>query len=203
MPDTKLSALASTTARETAKLYGIIGGNPRAFDAESLVADHLSVLLNDFTGSNVNTAQPLFSTPQDTLSLLSDSTYVFDAFCHLTRAAGTTSHTTSFLFGGTATFDAIRYLAQITNPTGNALANVQQIVGEAATAVVLTAANTSATENLMLRINGIIRTAGSGTIIPQFQFSAAPGGAPTVKAGSFFRASRIGSDQFTAFGGWA
>lgn len=200
MSDSKLSALAAASAREGAYFYGIVGGSQYKFAAESLVADHLSVALADFVGTNGNSAQPVFDTPQDAITLLVDSTYLFEAFYHIVRSAGTTSHTSAVLFGGTATFDAIRYLARIANPTGNVLASGQQIVGEDQNALVLTSANTSATENLMIHLQGIIRTNAGGTLIPQFKFSSAPGGAPTVKANSFFRATRLGSDQFVKFG---
>lgn len=159
-----------------------------------------SILLADFAGSNVNTAQPVFAAAQDTITLIADATYEFEAEYFITRAAGTTSHTTGVLFGGTATFDAVSYLAQVTNPTGNALANVQQIWAAAATLVTLTAANTAATENIIIKLKGHIRTAAAGTLIPQFQYSAAPGGAPTIKANSFFKIKPIGSDQVALAG---
>lgn len=162
-----------------------------------------SVQLADRTGSDVSTAQAVFASAQDALTVEADATYEFEAEYFITRAAGTTSHTTGVLFGGSATFDAVAYLAQVTNPTGNVLANVQQIWGAAATEVVLTAANTSATENLLIKLKGRIRTNAAGTIIPQFKYSAAPGGAPTIKANSAFRLWYLGSDQVAALGPWA
>lgn len=162
-----------------------------------------SVLLGNFTGADVNTAQPVFAAAQDTLSIETDTTYEFEAEYFITRAAGTTSHTTAVLFGGTATFDAIRYVADVSNPTGNVLGAVSRIRGDGATALTLTAANTSATENLSITLKGRIRTNVGGTLIPQFQFSAAPGGAPTVQSGSAFRIWPIGNDQVTAIGPWA
>jgi hypothetical protein len=80
---------------------------------------------------------------------------------------------------------------------------VQQIVGEAATETVLTAANTSATENLMIKINGIIRVSGAGTVIPQFKYSAAPGGAPSIKANSYFKFRKLGTNVIESAGSWA
>ena len=106
------------------------------------------------------------------------------------------------LFGGTATYTSVRYLAQVTNPTGNALGATQQIVGDVATAVTLTAANTSATENLMIKLKGILRVNGAGTVIPQLQYSAAPGGTPTLKANSYFFLRKLGSDTAATAGAW-
>src|SRR5436853_393948 len=93
---------------------------------------HLSILPSgDRTGSDVNTAQAIFGTAQDEFTAAASTTYEFEALYWITRAAGTNSHTTATLFAGTATFTSINYLAQVTNPTGNALANVQQIWGAA------------------------------------------------------------------------
>ncbi len=164
-------------------------------------AQNYRILTADITGSDVNTAQAVFSTGSFTAAAA--TSYLIDAMYHITRAAGTTSHTTGVLFGGTATYTAIRYLAQVTNPTGNALANVQQIIGAAATETVLTAANTSATENLLIKLNGIVRVSAGGTIIPQFKFSAAPGGAPTIKQESYFRLIKLGDNTVSAVGSWA
>lgn len=159
------------------------------------------ILTADIAGSDVNTAQAVFTTGSFTAEAA--TTYAFEAMYHILRSAGTTSHTTAVLFGGTATYTSVRYLAQVTNPTGNVLANVQQIIGDVATAVTLTAANTSATENLEIKLNGIIRVSAAGTIIPQFQFSAAPGGAPTIKANSNFFLRKLGSNVVASVGSWA
>lgn len=159
------------------------------------------ILTSDGIGSDSSTAQVVFSTGSFTAEAA--TSYEIDALYHITRAAGTTSHTTGILFGGTATYTAIRYLAQVTNPTGNALANVQQIIGAAATEVVLTAANTSSTENLLIKINGIMRVSSGGTIIPQFKYSSAPGGAPTIKQESYFKLRKLGDNTVSAVGSWA
>ncbi len=162
-----------------------------------------STLATDRTGSDVDTAQAVFGTAADALTLDEDATYEFEALYWITRAAGSTSHTSAVLFGGDATIE-IAYLAQVTNPTGNVLGAVQQIMGAAATAVVLTGANVATTENLMIRLKGIIRVdeGNDGTLIPQFKYSAAPGGAPTIKAGTFFKARKLGAYDVTAIGPW-
>lgn len=186
---------ARNTFAETALIVEA-GATNTIYERDELI----TTLLADSAGSNVNTVQSVFEAAQDAILLLKDSLYEFEAEYRITRTAGTTSHTTALLFGGTATFDSFDYLAMVTNPTGNVLANVQQIWGAAATAVTITAANTSATENLLIRLNGRLRTNAGGTIIPQFQFSAAPGGAPTIRANSSFRAWKVGSDQMKKIG---
>jgi hypothetical protein len=71
------------------------------------------------------------------------------------------------------------------------------------TEVVLKAASTSATENSIFFVWGIVRINGAGTFIPQFKYSAAPGGAPTVKRGTWFRMWPVGSNTTVSVGTWA
>jgi len=180
-------------------MYGnYIAGIRQVFDAEQF-----TILSADNTNpTNVATAQNVFPTGQGTLTVQGSTTYEFEAFYWITRAAGTTSHTTTVLFGGTATYTDLKFLGNAANPTGNVLGTPQFIVGGTSGAVV-TAANTSATENVMVYIRGTMRINAAGTVIPQFQFSAAPGGAPTVKAQSFFRCWPVGLNTVTAVGNWS
>lgn len=152
--------------------------------------------------ANVSTAQSVFFAAGDTIALDNNTSYFFEAVYFISRSAGTTSHTTGVLFAGTATFTSVGYLAQVTNPTGNVLSAVQQLWASAATEVVLTAANTSATENLMIKLSGVIRTNAAGTLVPQFKYSAAPGGAPTVGANSYFKIWKAGSETVLTAGDW-
>ncbi len=159
------------------------------------------ILTADISLADVNTVQALFTAGSFTAE--ATTSYDFEGFYHISRTAGTTSHTTAVLFGGAATLTSIRYLAQVTNATGNVLAATQQIVGEAATAVTLTAANTSATEHLVIGLRGIVRINGAGTFIPQLQYSVAPGGTPTHKANSYFLMRKLGINTVAVGGAFA
>jgi len=159
------------------------------------------ILTSDISLADVNTVQQLFTAGAFTAT--GSTAYQFDAFYHITRVAGTTSHTVAVSFGGAATYTSVRYLATVTNPTGNVLAAAQQIVGDVATNVTLTAANTSATENLVIALKGIMRVNGGGTVIPQIQYSAASGGTPTLKANSYFLMRKLGADTVAIAGAWA
>jgi hypothetical protein len=172
-------------------------------DLRTFINPISTVLLADATASNVATVQSVFPT-NGAFTALDRTLYKFEALYMITRAAGVTSHTTSILFGGTATLTSIDYVAEISNPTGNILSAASHIVANAATALVVTAANTSATENIRLRLTGIIRVNVGGTVIPQFQYSVAPGGAPTIKRNSYFCMTPVGNrDDVVAGVGWA
>lgn len=159
------------------------------------------ILSADATGSNVATAQPWFPTAGG-VSVAGNTTYYFEGYLRLSRSAGTTSHTTATSFTGTATITSIEYIAHCN--TGDVVTTIASNVA-AFTAVggVVKAASTSATEQIALRITGIVRINAAGTFVPAFQYSAAPGGAPTVLANSYFRMQPQGSGSFTTLGTWA
>jgi hypothetical protein len=155
-----------------------------------------------FAGTDVATAQPVFPTTQDALPLQAGVAWSFEAEYWFSRAAGSTSHTISTLFGGTATFTNCQYRVRSTSTVGNALGAVSAIRATAATATVVTAASTDTTENTILSLRGSFAINAAGTIIPQIQYSAAPGGVPTFQIGTFFRCWPLGRTGFTASGYW-
>lgn len=152
--------------------------SPSSGAFKALVAD-------DTGGTNVNTAQPWF--PTSGAVTLEAGVYDFEGFLFLSRSAGTTSHTTGVLFGGTATISVISYLAQCKTGDANDLQTISGFAAAAATTLVVKAASTSATEQVLVRVTGTMTISVAGTLIPQFIYSAAPGGAPTVKTGTYFR----------------
>jgi hypothetical protein len=149
-------------------------------------------LAADDTGADSSSAQPWFPTA-GAVTLLANRTYRFEGFIHFIRSAGTNSHTTSVLFGGTATIASIRGLS-ISSLTNTITST---------SAVFVAAASTSATEEISILVTGTLRTGAGGTLIPQFKYSAAPGGAPTIKTNSYFELTDIGSDVVTTEGTWA
>ena len=154
-------------------------------------------LASDVNGANVATPQAIFDTPTG-FNAEASTTYEFSAAYHIARTAGTSSHTTALAFSGTATITSMRYVAQVTNSDTGSLANAQQISIASASATTITAANTSASEQIVVKLNGVIRTNGAGTIIPQFQYSAAPGSVPVIKANTYFALRKVGTSAMTS-----
>lgn len=181
----------------------VLYGAPVNSNRGVLTAVHFTMLNADNALTNVNTAQNVFGATEDAITLPGSTSYRFELELWVTRAAGAVSHTVALLFGGTATLTSIEYLALTANPTGTTLGAAQGMVGQAATATVLTAASTSTTENLYIRVVGVIRVNAGGTVIPQLLWSAAPGGAPTVKANSFFELWPIGNNTVKSVGNWS
>ncbi|MDO9381895.1 MAG: DUF2793 domain-containing protein [Hyphomicrobiaceae bacterium] len=191
-PDGSAWTEALTINRTTGLAKGRQGGAIPSVSA--------SILTADLAKANVATAQAWFGSGDDEFAISASTTYAFEGLLSLSRAAGATSHTTAILFGGTATLTSIGYLAQVSNPTGNVLTATQQIFGSAASALVLTGANTVATENVHVLVKGIVRCNAAGTFIPQFIYSAAPGGAPTVRANSHFMLYPVGGNAVAQVG---
>lgn len=151
----------------------------------------------DQSGGNVNTAQPWFPTQGGVT--LPVGLYEFEGLLLLSRSAGTTSHTTSLVYGGTATVNQIVYEYQCGTGDVNPAAGLLFGWINVAAATQVKAASTSATEQAFVWVRGEFNVTVAGTFIPQFQYSAAPGGAPSIKAGTMFRARRVKSQ----LGAWA
>jgi len=136
------------------------------------------------------------------ITLPASTSYFMEATYYITRSVGSNSHNLSTLFALGAALTGITYTADTTSTTGNTLGAVSRIYGTAATAVAVTGASVSTTENITVVIRGIVRTNTSATFTPQVKYDSAPGGAPTFLAGSFIQLTPIGSSAVTFVGNW-
>ncbi len=158
----------------------------------------------DYTLTNAGAAEKCFNgSTNGTITLPGSSSYQFEWQVALTNT-GTTSHTWALLFGGTATLTSGQGVGTGETATSNALTAVSSIYSTTlGTALVLTAASTSATENVILTYRGVIRINGAGTLIPQIKASAATTGTAKVLANSYFRLTPFGSDTAQTLGNWS
>jgi hypothetical protein len=160
------------------------------------------VLTADAAASNVNTVQPWFPSA-GAVTVAADTSYFVEGLLHL--ETGTTSYSVGLSLGGTATVGSADYCviagrpatlnerdssADITLVSGTANATVTAASGDAST---------------VIRVAGTVRISagGGGTLIPNFTFSAAPGGTNNVKRNSFFRLTPIGNASVGSQGAWA
>ena len=139
------------------------------------------------------------------VTLSASTVYAFEINIILAKTAGTTSHTISSGFGGTATLNNIAYTAispQTALAATAASASQSSLVSASATAI--TAAITTASTSATFVIKGTVSINAGGTFIPQYTLSAAPGGAYTTQAGSYMLIYPIGaSGANTNVGTWA
>ena len=166
-----------------------------------VAAMHLMSNSADFAGGNVNTAQPFFEAANDTITLQAGTTYLIDGHIEMTRAAGTTSHTIDTLFGGTATITDISWQCTCRDGAASTTTPIRPYNNHfhaAAGGTVSVAATT--VNSTSFHIKGMIRVNAGGTLIPQFKYSAAPGGAPTIKKSSFMTFTPVGSNTLGSVG---
>jgi len=160
---------------------------------------------DDTGGQNAATAQPWFPTA-GAVTVAGSTTYFFEGQLYTLRSAGAVSHTTATLFGGTATLTNIDYQTGArsvdANPTTVPLTFLMGRATSAA-ATVAKAASTAPAEDTHIMVSGIVRVNAGGTLIPQFIYSAAPGGTPTIKRGTYFRMWEVGDNNVVSQGPWA
>lgn len=179
---------------------------PQATTQRGVVSNmHVLALSADYLANDSAAAQKVFDAGTGslgTITLGASTTYMFEGTYYITRALGTNSHTTSLLFSLGSALTSITYHIDSTTSTGAALTAINRIYATSVNATVATGASTSATENLVFTIKGILRTNTSTTLQPQFQYSSAPGGAPTVLKNSYIKFVPIGTSSMTTVGNW-
>ncbi len=172
---------------------------PDATNRGVLPSVSYSVLSSDFTLTNGTSAQNVFAGTQDAVNVTT-STYEFEAQ-YLLSTGTTTTRTISTLFGGTATLTNITYTAELSTGAANTMTTtISKTNVSGAAAKVLDATNTNA--EAVITLKGIIRVSAAGTLIPQIQFSAAPGATNKCLTNSFFKLTPIGSGTMTSVGSW-
>jgi hypothetical protein len=176
--------------------------NTAITDADVEPDSLFKILTAGAAGIDSLNAQPWFPVA-GAVTVEAATTYAFDGILNISRAAGAVSHTLSLLFGGTATLTSIMYEA-IAN-TGDVDTTLPATITYAnvATAIAVKAASVVTTEKINIYVRGTIRINTAGTLIPQFKFSAAPGGAPTVNANSFIELRKLGTNVVASRGTWA
>ena len=155
-------------------------------------------------GSNATGSQSLFGVG---VTLSASTIYAFQSLWAIAKTAGTTTHTVSMLFGGTATVNSIQYIVfgsggSTYNTLQSAATNYN--IANTTSSIALTSNQTNATSMTNYRCEGIVSINAGGTFIPQYALSAAPGGAYTTQVGSYFLIYPIGaSGSNVSVGTWA
>lgn len=179
-------------------------GTPTAVQRGVVPVQHFIVLASDYTASNTATAQKVFNSPANgTLTLAASTTYFMEAQYIISRTLGTNAQTLGVLFATSGTLTSITYTAEVTDATSNSLSAVNRIYGTAITETVLTASSANANQYITVKISGVVRTNSGGTFTPQFKYSSAPGGAPTVLTNSYFRMTPVGNSTVASVGNWS
>jgi len=124
--------------------------------------------------------------------------YLFEINIGLTKTAGATSHTIGFGFAGSATVSNIFYRGTSMSVVGSSSISgfntgIANIASNAVSNNTVSGTINNAAATFSMTINGFLRFSGTGTLIPQFTLSAAPGGAYSVLPGSYMTIYPIGN----------
>jgi hypothetical protein len=166
-------------------------------------------LNSDLAGSNVNTAQSIFGVG---VTLQASTVYAFEIICTFGKTAGGATHSFFLGFdGGTATFNnfianVFVSILQAVPPTNNNLASGSFFSGvqNSTTELNYISGITGATRTIVVSIFGTLSVANSGTFIPRYRMSSAPGGAYSTLAGSYISVWPIGTaGSNTSVGPWS
>jgi hypothetical protein len=160
----------------------------------------------DYVGSNASGAQSLFGVG---VTLSASTVYEFELVFGISKSAGTTSHNFGYNFGGTATLNNIGFLvlgaAQSSGfgPLSGSATMAAQWSTTATNTNIVSGIITAAFYHLTT-IKGTVSVNAGGTFIPNYQCSAAPGGAYTTSLGSYIRINPLSaSGAATNVGTWA
>ena len=142
------------------------------------------------------------------VTLSSGTFYEFEGVFNFYKTAGTTSHTFSFGWGGTATLTRIVTNVFVVESVNGYITlsgkNLSYLTLESTTQTVLTGSMSSAFHTVNLHIRGIVNVNVGGTLIPQYQLSAAPGGAYTSSTSNYMKIWPVGSaGANVSVGTWA
>jgi hypothetical protein len=163
-------------------------------------------LNSGLAGANVNTAQSVFGVG---VTLSASTVYAFDYYVIFSKSAGATSHNFSIGFGGTATLNNILYggpynAANAVFTSGTSIGGTVIIDFNTAASTAISTGIASASRSQYCYFRGTVSVSAGGTFIPQYTLSAAPGGAYTTQAGSYFLIYPIGaSGANISVGTWA
>ena len=195
------SALAGAMEYDGKVFYGTPQGTQRG-----VIPGMQFFRLNaNLLGANATGAQNIFGV---SVTLSASTVYAFEAMYYFNKTAGTTSHTLGIGYGGSATLNSILYGGTSFDgstvlPT-RANAGDSQVASASAANFVVTGASSTAAATAFISIKGIVSINGGGTFTPQYTLSAAPGGAYSTMANSYFLIYPIGaSGANISVGAWA
>lgn len=167
------------------------------------VAPSVQFTLNtsDVSLTNDTSAQSPFASAADTMTVAATTTYFMDGLIYLTT--GTTDHLINLSFdAGTCTFTSILYDVVANSLSDYEYAdNISLLTVDTASDTTIVNAGTNA--EAIIRLKGVLRINGAGTLIPRIRFQTAPGGTNLCKTNSFMRLYPVGSNTVASVGNWA
>lgn len=205
MADVKITQLTATTAPVEADIIPIvtdISGTPTT--KKVTVANFLNqrklfsiVAAANFSLTAGSSAQSAFATSGDVFTLASSSTYLFKGKYFITKSGTTCTTALGFALAGGASITSIKYTALAQNVAKNTTgATIGSLWVDQVAATVV---NATATTDVVIEFEGIIRMNAGGTVTPQITFSATPT-SPVMVADSYLTFEYIGTSTANTLG---
>ena len=197
-----------TTALAGAVEYDgkVFYGTPQSTQRGVIPGMQFFRLESNLVGANINTVQSVFGV---SVTLSASTIYAFEALYYFNKTAGATSHTFGIGFGGSATlnsvlWDAVGFDGTAVLPRRASDSTLAIAASATATNQTFSGGISSGAETVVANIKGIVSINGGGTFTPQYTLSAAPGGAYSTMANSYFLIYPIGaSGSNVNVGTWA
>jgi len=184
-----------TTTATTINTSQYMLGNVLGMGAGVYPAEQYYLLQTGYTGQNATGAQSVFGLPNG-VTLAGNTIYQFEGMYALSKSVGTTSAYINLGFGGTATLNNIAYVVSydfnntsFINEVGSGFMPFIQTASLTQTSF----ASTTAAVFYKAIVKGTVSVNAGGTFLPQYSLSAAPGGAYTTAAGSYFKIAPLGA----------
>lgn len=197
------SLLTTPEAGSIEYLTNALYFTPNASNRGVVPAVHLVALTADFTLADSTSAQNCLTAANDTLTLPASTSYFFEGLYIINT--GTTTHKTDMLFalGGGMSITAIDYVFHSWRGTTAMTLAASQNTSRFNDVTAKTVQNTNTDVEVVIQFTGTLRVNAAGTIAPQIQFNAAPGGTNLMKRGSYIRFYPFGTDTAEAVGNWS
>jgi hypothetical protein len=184
---------------------GYVTANVNSLGTGIVPVEQFFSLQTALAGANTTSAQNIFGVG---VTLVSSTVYQFETVFCLSKVSGTSpAHTIGMGFGGTSTINNIGYHIQTADGTGTAgtrLTTLSTIFVAVDANTTVTGSLTAGSQVVVFKALGVVSINAGGTFIPQYQLSAAPGGAYTTNVGSYFKISPLAaSGSNVNIGTWA
>jgi len=188
-------------------VYQLTPVTPTTGSVTYTALDNVLTIGTDNVLSNSTAAQSIFGAPNDTFTLLSDTTYLMHMLWQFTFATAVGSYNTLLEFDGTAVY-TINYTSIGYNhgsTVGGGTCAGVYCVHNSAVQPSFNAVYTTTNGLIgLFEVEGILVVSAGGTFVPTMQWTVAPGGVstPVMRPESFCELTPLGDATFVKSGGW-
>lgn len=199
---TELTALTTALTTDVLPIISDPGGTPitkkitvnNLLNSRKLISIVPAANFSLTAGTSVQAALP---TTGDVFTLEGSTSYLFEGMYLITKSGTTCTTAMSFVLAGGASITSMKYVAMAQNVAKNTTGATHGSVW--VDQIAATVVNATASTDLYIKFEGIIRMNGAGTVTPSIQFSAAPT-SPVMVADSYISFTKMGTSTENTIG---